>query len=48
MVGQYERDGRLKGTFELRRTQAVRGLKKKEKTPNQRAAEALQKSLEGE
>lgn len=46
MIGHYERDGRLKGTFEMRRTQDVRGLKKKDKTPNQRAAEALQKSLE--
>ena len=46
MQGRYEKDGRLTGTFEMRRTDAARGLKKQDKTPNERAAEALQRSLE--
>ena len=46
MLGHYQKDDRLKGTFEIRRTQPVRGLIEQDKTPNQRAAEALRKSLE--
>ncbi|MEE3328181.1 MAG: hypothetical protein VX252_12665 [Myxococcota bacterium] len=46
MRGHYEKDGRLKGTFEIRRTKPIRGLKKKDKTPNQRAAEQMRKDFE--
>ncbi len=48
MEGEYQRDERLKGRFEMRRTRPVRGLKKKEETPNERAAEALRKARESE
>jgi hypothetical protein len=48
MEGEYQRDERLKGRFEMRRTRPVRGLKKKEKTPNERASEAARKRLEDE
>lgn len=48
MMGKYQRDERLKGRFEMRRTRPVRGLKKKEATPNERAAEAFKKTLESE
>lgn len=46
LVGLYDRDGRLEGRFEMRRTLPVRGLEKREKTPNQRAAEAAMQGLE--
>jgi len=48
MKGDYQRDERLKGRFEMRRTRPVRGLKKKEKTPNERASEAMREMLESE
>lgn len=46
MVGRYERDGRQEGRFEMRRTAPIRGLEKREKTPNQRAAEEFMKGME--
>ena len=42
LVGEYVRDGRHRGRFRAWRTPPVRSLLKKDKTPNERAAETMQ------
>ncbi len=41
LIGRYERDGRHRGVFRMWRTPPARGLEKKDRTPNERARDAL-------
>lgn len=43
LIGEYERDSIRRGQFRVWRTGAVRGLKKKKGTPNQRRAKQAEK-----
>jgi hypothetical protein len=48
LLGRYEKDSRIKGSFRMWRTDPARPLEKKDRTPNQRARDALLKNAEAE